>query len=388
MSKLFKPWLILLLLVFLPGVTKAKVFEYDGQTWEFRNPSGYQVENLSVRNKPSLNSLTKQVLLGQDPAPHFTKIYNSETLNALAKLPLEINQPPKDAKLILEGSRAVEFDPGQAGQVLDLYLMVTLLEAPEEKSALPVISKQPSVNLAETNQLGINELVATGESNFAGSPGNRIHNIQVGASKYHGLILKPGEEFSFNKFLGDVDAAHGFLPELVIKREGLVPEFGGGLCQVSSTAFRAAMNAGLPITQRRNHSFAVVYYAPQGTDATIYPGVVDLKFTNDLQSHLLIATRVEGSKLYYDFYGTQDEREVAFDGPYQYDRQANGAMKAVWTRTVSLHGQTAEDVFRSNYVSPDLYKKVTTMESEIKNPDAAANEPADPEPSSEEETSI
>jgi vancomycin resistance protein YoaR len=78
------------------------------------------------------------------------------------------------------------------------------------------------------------------------------------------------------------------LPELVIKKEGTVPEFGGGLCQVSSTAFRAAMNGGLPITQRRNHAYAVQYYAPQGTDATIYPGVVDLKFINDTPGDILI----------------------------------------------------------------------------------------------------
>jgi vancomycin resistance protein YoaR len=80
-----------------------------------------------------------------------------------------------------------------------------------------------------------------------------------------GVIIKPGEEFSFNHYLGPVKAEQGFLPELVIKRTGTVPELGGGLCQVSSTTFRAAMNAGLPITQRKNHAYAVQYYSPQGT---------------------------------------------------------------------------------------------------------------------------
>src|SRR4029077_4231542 len=123
---------------------------------------------------------------------------------------------------------------------------------------------------------------------------NRIHNITVGAAKFNGLIIKPGEEFSLKHSLVDVDDKHGFLPELVIKPEGVTPEFGGGLCQVSSTSFRAAMNAGFPITARRNHSFAVRYYAPQGTDATIYPGSSDLRFVNNLSSHALIETRIVG----------------------------------------------------------------------------------------------
>ena len=152
-----------------------------------------------------------------------------------------------------------------------------------------------------------------------------------------------------------MDAENGFLPELVIKRTGVVPEFGGGLCQVSSTAFRAAMNAGLPIVERRNHSFAVKYYAPQGTDATIYPGSTDLRFTNNLSSHLLIWTRIEGYKLYYDFYGTKDDRLVEFDGPTQYDKKADGSMKAIWTRHVSLNGQQSEQIFKSTYLPPALF---------------------------------
>src|SRR6185369_10179137 len=115
-------------------------------------------------------------------------------------------------------------------------------------------------------------------SNFKGSPKNRRHNITVGVEKMKGVIVPQGAEFSFNEHLGPVDGEHGFLPELVIKKNGTVPEFGGGLCQVSSTTFRAAMTAGLPITQRRNHAYAVQYYSPQGTDATIYPGSADLKF--------------------------------------------------------------------------------------------------------------
>ena len=168
-----------------------------------------------------------------------------------------------------------------------------------------------------------------------------------------------------------MDGEHGFLPELVIKPGGVVPEFGGGLCQVSTTAFRAAMNAGFPITERRNHSFAVSYYSPQGTDATIYPGSSDMKFVNNLSSSLLIETRIVGKKLYFDFYGTKDDRSVAFEGPTVYDRMPDGSMKATWIRHVTENGSTTTQTFNSNYLPPSLFEKDSTVQASTPNPQAA-----------------
>jgi vancomycin resistance protein YoaR len=174
---------------------------------------------------------------------------------------------------------------------------------------------------------------------------------------------------------------HGFLPELVIKPEGVTPEFGGGLCQVSTTTFRAAMNAGLPITARRNHSFAVQYYAPQGTDATIYPGSSDLKYTNNLTSALLIRTRIEGRKLYFDFFGTKDERAVTFDGPTVYDKKPDGSMKATWTRHVTLNGETKDQTFKSTYLPPALFHHDAVIAGATSNPQATpAPAPTTPPP--------
>ncbi|TSA46411.1 hypothetical protein D4R52_00550, partial [bacterium] len=224
---------------------------------------------------------------------------------------------------------------------------------------------EPQVRLTDLNNLGIQELLATGKSDFTGSTASRITNIRVGAARYRGLIIKPGEIFSFNKFLGPIDAEHGFKPELVIKPEGTVPEFGGGLCQVSSTAFRAAFFGGLPILERRNHSYAVKYYEwisddqPRavGLDATIYPGAVDMKFQNDTPGAILIWTRVEGNRLYFDFYGTPDHRVVTVDGPHPYDLRSSGAVKSKVSRTVTQNGEKKEETFQSNYVSPLLFPK-------------------------------
>ncbi|MBI3952676.1 MAG: VanW family protein [Candidatus Doudnabacteria bacterium] len=347
-------YLLLAVFMFLiPKPAWAKTATFKDQSWQI-NPSAVTVSGSSVRNAGSLLGLAKEKITGS-PSPVQQKIFSDSTLEAINQIALEINQKSEQAKLVLEGERTKEFSPGKDGQSLDTNKLSQLLLSGQDKFSLPVVTSSSSIKLSETNSLGINELVATGESNFKGSPKNRITNIRVGSAKFNGVIIRPGEEFSFNKFLGDVDAEHGFLPELVIKRTGVVPEFGGGLCQVSSTTFRAAMNAGLPIVERRAHSFAVQYYAPQGSDATIYPGVTDLRFTNNLNSSLLVWTRIEGTRLFFDFYGTKDDRIVEFDGPVQYDKKTDGSMKATWTRRVKLNGTTTEQVFRSTYLPPALF---------------------------------
>jgi vancomycin resistance protein YoaR len=362
--------------VFFPQESRAIELKFEDKTWQAQPKVG-TVSGYYVRNDFELGQFLSQ---GYENEKYFTMSagIDDATGKVLDEAASTINQQSKNPKLVLDNAWAKEFEPGQNGQVLDVYKTAKVLAAQTTSPTfdLPVHISKPATSLAETNNLGITELLAVGESDFAGSPRNRRVNIKVGASRFQGLIIKPGEEFSFNQYLGDVDGEHGFLPELVIKKSGVTPEFGGGLCQVSSTAFRAAMNAGLPITERRNHSFAVKYYAPQGTDATIYPGVTDFKFLNDLPSHLLITTEIVGDKLYYYFYGTKDDRKITFDGPYQYDKLANGAMKAVWTRWVEQDGEKKEQIFRSNYQPPALFQQTT--QASTPNPGTPNPNPTDP----------
>jgi hypothetical protein len=118
------------------------------------------------------------------------------------------------------------------------------------------------------------------------------------------------------------------------------------------------MKAGLPITQRRNHSYAVQYYAPQGTDATIYPGVIDLKFLNDTPGSILVWPYFpDQDTLIFDFYGTKDNREVVLKDPVSYDRKSDGSLKANWTRTVIKNGVSDTKTFNSVYLPPALFHK-------------------------------
>jgi vancomycin resistance protein YoaR len=151
----------------------------------------------------------------------------------LKTLAQEINVAKTEPALEISDGKALHFSPPRDGLTLNLYetMLKTInsLEKNLEKQDLIVDTEKPLNALANTNSLGIAELVARGESNFRGSPKNRRHNIIVGVEKMTGIILKPGEEFSFNEHLGPVEEDQGFLPELVIKRTGTVPELGRGL---------------------------------------------------------------------------------------------------------------------------------------------------------------
>ncbi|HYD92625.1 MAG TPA: VanW family protein, partial [Flavobacterium sp.] len=201
---------------------------------------------------------------------------------------------PQNAIWREEKGRVVEFNSGSIGKsfdTLDLaYAIIAGVKLGQNEIVFNPVLVNPQTTLSSLNSYGIESLVARGVSNFSGSSRNRITNIRTGSSRYNGLIIPAGETFSFNDQLGPIDGKHGFAPEIVIKGKDLIPEFGGGLCQVSTTFFRAALNAGFPVVERHNHAFAVAYYSPSGTDATIYTGVIDLRVKNDTGSPVMIWT--------------------------------------------------------------------------------------------------
>lgn len=183
---------------------------------------------------------------------------------------------------------------------------------------------------ATAQELGIVQLVAKGDSYFIGSPSGRDHNIRLAASKFDGLVIAPGETFSFNHYLGPVTAEEGYDEAYVTAGEQLAIEIGGGICQVSSTAFRAAFWGGYPIVERWYHQHRIGYYelmgAGVGMDATVYSPLVDFRFTNDRPYPLLIETEIVDAehKLIFRFYSTDDGRRVEKDGPTISDETTPG----------------------------------------------------------------
>lgn len=246
----------------------------------------------------------------------------------------EIAQEPVDAKLAIKDGKATVFSAAKDGRSLDepatVESIATVLTQrrttatagktiAQESIKLPVKVTKPAVTTSTVEDLGIKELIGTGTTDFSGSPSNRIHNINTGTRYLNGWLIKPGDEFSTVRALGAVDGSTGYLPELVIKENKTIPEFGGGLCQVSTTLFRAVMNAGLPVTERLNHSYRVSYYERgigPGLDATVYLPRPDFRFKNDTPGWILVQGTVKGNNLTFELYGTSDDRTATIDGPH------------------------------------------------------------------------
>lgn len=228
--------------------------------------------------------------------------------------------------------------------------------------AIPLETVAGDLTVDEDLQaMGIYGLVASGHTSYYGSPANRMHNISVGLSKFDGMIIQPGETFSFNDNLGPVEGYTGYLPELVIKPEGTIPEYGGGLCQVSTTMYRAVLNADLPVKERNPHSYAVSYYAQQlghGLDATIYPGASDLKFENTTGAAIVLHSYSEGANAYFKFYGTPIDIQVSYDGPYISNQR--GAPAAIEIADSKLAPGTRKQVEKAHAGFDVLWYKIVT----------------------------
>jgi len=174
-------------------------------------------------------------------------------------------------------------------------------------------------------ELGITQMVVEATTYYTGSGANRRQNIALGASRFDGIIIGPGEEFSFNDWLGEVSLENGFVESKVIEGERTTNGVGGGICQVSTTAFRAAFFGGYFIIERNSHAYRVGFYelnnTPPGLDASIWSPERDFRFQNDTPYHLLIETSVypANDALQFRFYSTNPGRTVEVEAPVTRD---------------------------------------------------------------------
>jgi len=232
----------------------------------------------------------------------------------LARLGKRVAQPARDASFAVDGSHAhvvpavpgIRLDRAAAAQVL---LRAVLKRLPERRLVqLPVVEAPARLSTPAARAMHITGLVSSFTTEFGGVP-NRIHNVELVAHLVDHKLIAPGTTFSFNKTTGERNAAKGFLVAPVIVNGELTTGLGGGVCQVSTTVFNAAFDAGLKITERTNHALYISHY-PQGRDATVNYPDVDLKFVNDTGSWLLLRTFVSSSSLTVSLFGTPVHRKV------------------------------------------------------------------------------
>jgi len=305
----------------------------------------------------------------------------------LDKISPEINQEAKDAQYKVSGGKVIAFGLAQTGYELEkdkaTEQIIEALNTNKESIDLPIKETKPEIGSANPADEGIKELIGEGRTSWRGSPANRIHNLTLGANKISGTIVKPGEEFSTVHALSPITAANGFLPELVIKNSTRVePDIGGGLCQVSTTLFRAVIYSGLKVTARTPHSFRVSYYEPPvGMDATVFDPAPDFRFINNMDTPILIWGIAGNNSLSFQIYGTKDGRKIDISDPVvggyvsppdpvysesstvesgvirRVERATPGATASFTYRVTSAAGKVLEnETFVSKYVPiPDTY---------------------------------
>src|SRR3954452_13908886 len=233
-----------------------------------------------------------------------------------ARLQGQVERRPKDADFVAASNGSVHVVPARPGLSLDAFAsarrVLVAAERPASRVANPaLLVEHPKRSTAAAKAMGITGTVGAYETFYGGVP-NRIHNVQLVAHLVDHKFIAPGETFSFNGTTGERSAAKGFLEAPVIVNGEVQTGLGGGVCQVSTTVFNAAYEAGLPIVSRTNHALYISHY-PLGRDATVnYPNV-DLKFTNDTGHFLLLRTFVGSSSLTVALYGTPVHRRVVSD---------------------------------------------------------------------------
>ncbi len=245
----------------------------------------------------------------------------------LASLATQVDVTPRNARLRFNPATGglTVIQESYPGRALDVDATVTAIEAAlagnQAQAALVMADRPPAVDMNRIAEMGIRELVASGTSYFRGSSAARVRNIEIAAEKFEGLVIPPGENFSFNAGVEDVTAANGFEDSLIIMGDTTAVGVGGGVCQVSTTVFRAAYIGGFPIVERYNHGYVVSWYGEPGMDATIYTPTVDFRFRNDTGAYLLIEPVVDSAAgvITFNFYGTKPDRVVTVGVPNRTD---------------------------------------------------------------------
>ncbi len=273
---------------------------------------GWQIGQLELAGALTVSASAGTLRVGLDPngLPTLSEI---DAFLARAGVPGDIEFDPETAKV----SR---FELPVQGRRLDRQGLVEVLARDLPNGRRQFEAPLSYDRLTWTNplaeQLGIVARLAEGTSIFQGSAGYRIHNIDVGSGHIDGTLVLPGASLSFNEALGPIDYDRGYIDGLVIIADSTEFAIGGGICQVSTTLFRAAFWAGLPVLERHKHLYRVYYYElggwPIGFDASIWQPDLDMRFVNDTPGALLITRRFDRRRqtLAFDIWGTPDGRQV------------------------------------------------------------------------------
>ena len=337
---------------------------------------------------PALAAMLQFNLVTDEQGGRYEVGLDPDSLTAyLDPLAPDLQRRPENARFIFnDDTRQLELlREAVIGRSLDIPATIQsinrgLVAGGHEIPLVFVTTDPPVRSDATAEQLGISENIVAVSTYFAGSSAGRIQNIRTASAAFHGLLLAPGDTLPMAEELGDISLDTGYTEALIIFGDRTIQGLGGGVCQVSTTLFRAAFFGGYQIDERHPHAYRVAYYEQgpgspgPGLDATVFVPRVDFRFTNDSPYWLLIETYIYGNQLLWKFYSTSDGRTVDWttSGPMnvieapeplyrenpdlpsgeikQVDYEADG-MDVTVTRTVSRGGAVIhQDTFRTHYL--------------------------------------
>jgi vancomycin resistance protein YoaR len=322
-------------------------------------------------------------------------IASEEVSSAVLPLVAEVGKPAKNATFSVS-SGAVSVVPAEDGLVADAEDLATRLTgvlAPggERRAELTMRRVDADITTEEAQAMGIVDRLATFTTEYASSNKPRVNNIHTLADSLNGTLIPPGGTFSFNETIGERTAAKGYQEAPAIVGGKLVPQLGGGICQVGTTIFNTVFFSGLPVVERKNHSQYISHY-PTGRDATVSWGGPDFKFANDTPNWVLVAVSYTNSSITISLYGTDPGYEVTYTtgqwtnivnppvreipdatlplGSKVIEERGISGRTIVVTRTVTKDGAVIRtDTFKSVYRPTEEVVRVGTM---------AAPPPAEP----------
>lgn len=246
------------------------------------------------------------------------------------KIYTEVHCTASDARADEDSAGNVKFTSEVVGKDFDVEAAKRAVAQDAESWVIPLTLSYPSLSLRQVRAPYCLDELSTCTTSYGGSSAARANNVERAADRINtygdftdGYILQPGEEFSFNDTVGERTEANGFQMAPVYISSGSVDGFGGGICQVSTTLYCAALYANLEITERHNHLYVIHYWPTEGCDATVDWGHLDFKLKNNKEYPIKIRFTHEKRKLTATITGTEDgitakmESEVTDTIPYK-----------------------------------------------------------------------
>lgn len=277
----------------------------------------------------------------------------------IEKIHQEVYKEVKDAYYTKE---PFTIYPEVEGIDFDIENAKLLLAEEKEQYEIPLIITKPAVTTRDIGTEAFPDLLATFSTNYQASNVNRTTNLRLAANKINGTVLLPGEEFSYNKTVGERTVEAGFKEAAVFNAGKVENGLGGGICQISSTLYDAVIMANLDVTVRRNHQF-VTSYVKAGADATVVWGSQDFKFKNTRKYPVRITATVSGGVATVQVWGVKEE--VEYDITIETKKTATIPYTTQYVQTASLPAGQQKVVQAGNNGQKVEAYKVTRLNGQI-----------------------